>query len=171
LGSSITVVAVLVLNYVRVPAATSASTTPSKEARWNEVVAAAKKEGKVIWYEGSEEQEMQRLIADFQKRYPDIKLMHVRLRGTDAAARIVLETQAGAPTADVSFGGAETILGLEKKGVIKKMDWDELNINPKLIASPTAVWLACSTYGIVYNPKYVSEADAPKKWEDLLDPK
>jgi iron(III) transport system substrate-binding protein len=169
LSMSITMVGVLALSYVY--AAAPVSTTPNKEARWNEVVAAAKKEGKVIWYESSEEEEMRSLIADFQKRYPDIKLMHVRLRGTDAAVRIVLETQAGAATADVGFGGADTIFELEKKGVLKTMDWDELNISPTIIAGPTAVWLACSTYVVVYNSKHVSEADAPKKWEDLIDPK
>lgn len=171
LGLSITMVAVLALNYVYVPAATPAPTTPSKEARWNEVVAAAKKEGKVIWYEASEDEMIQRLIADFQKKYPDINLIHVRLRGADAATRIMLETPAGAPTADVGYGDATTILGLGKKDMLKTMDWDELNINPKLISSPTAVRLGCSTHGIVYNSKHVSAADAPKKWEDLIDPK
>ena len=123
LNMSITMVGVLTSSYVY--AAAPVSTTPNKEARWNEVVAAAKKEGKIIWYESSESEEMQGLIADFQKRYPGIKLMHVRLRGADAAARIVLETQAGAATADVGFGGADTVLELDKKGTLKAMDWDE----------------------------------------------
>lgn len=131
----------------------------------------AEKEGEVVWYESSPENEFAVVAAAFHKRYPKIKLDHLRLRAGDIATRTIAESQAGAPTADVATSGLEILMAIHDRGLLIKSDWKEIGIPPKLVATPYGLISMASIYCLGYNTKLVAEGDAPKSWEDLLEPK
>ena len=132
---------------------------------------AAYEEGKMMWYESSPEGQFAKVEAAFNKRYPKIKLEQVRLRGADVATRIIAESQADAPTADVATSGLDILIGLDERGLLTRANWADLGIAKNLIAAPYGLRSMAVTYCINYNTNLVSEADAPKNWEDVLNPK
>ncbi len=146
---------------------------PGAEAKTGlaQIVDAANKEGKVVWYESSPETDIAKVAAEFNKKYPAIKVEQVRLTGADVGTRILTESQAGGPTADVGTSGAEVPYELNKQGIVAHVNWADLGIDPKLAPSPEAVSTTAATYVVVINTKLVSDAEAPKSWDDLLNPK
>lgn len=132
---------------------------------------AAYEEGKIVWYESSPESQFAKVEAAFNKRYPKIKLEQVRLRGADVGTRIIAESQADAPTADVATSGLDILIALDERRLLTKANWTDLGIARDLIATPYALRSMAVIYCISYNTNLVSEADAPKHWEDMLNPK
>jgi iron(III) transport system substrate-binding protein len=59
---------------------------------------------------------------------------------------------------------------MTQRKLLKAVDWPSIGIERPLVRGP-AVVTAASIYVALYNTKLVSEADAPRKWEDLLNPK
>jgi iron(III) transport system substrate-binding protein len=141
------------------------------EADVNKLQQLAQDEGEVVWYESSPESQFAVVAAAFHNRYPKVKLDQVRLRGGDTGTRIIAESQADAPTADVATTGLEILMAIDERGFLMKSNWKELGISPKLIATPYALISMASIYCLDYNTKLVSALDAPKNWEDLLQPK
>jgi iron(III) transport system substrate-binding protein len=72
---------------------------------WDETLAAAKKEGRLVLY-GSADYEQ--LFGEFQKKYPEIKVTGVFGRGADVAKRILTERRAEKFLADVYVNGQGT---------------------------------------------------------------
>src|SRR6185503_21228207 len=85
---SMLAVGVLVITAGAIAGAThAADAKPSWQAEWEKVLAAAKKEGQVsIYISGYEE-----VLPEFQKEYPDIKLISVTGRGSQLAQRMITE--------------------------------------------------------------------------------
>src|SRR5262245_66125300 len=70
-----------------------------------ELAAAAAKKGPVVWYESSPPEQILKVAAAFNKRYPDIKIQFVRNTGGGGiAARVIQESEAGAATASFFIG-------------------------------------------------------------------
>jgi iron(III) transport system substrate-binding protein len=131
----------------------------------------AEQEGEVVWYESSPESQFEVVANAFHKRYPKIKLEQVRLRAGDIGTRIIAESQANAPTADVATTGLEILSAVNERDLLVRSDWKEIDLSPELIATPFALISMASIYCLDYNTKLVSAADAPGNWEDLLQPK
>ncbi|MGH7706676.1 MAG: ABC transporter substrate-binding protein [Vulcanimicrobiaceae bacterium] len=136
------------------------------------IVPAAEKEGTVVWYESSPDNQADKIIAAFNKRYPSIKLVHVRsIGGLDIGARVLQETQAHAATADVATTGADQATKVHERGETIDVNWAALGVPKVVVPEPWAVITAASLYAIQYNTQAVSEKDAPRNWDDLLDAK
>lgn len=87
------------------------------QERWEDVLAAAKREGQVLVHGGPGASYEQALTQGFRKKYPDIKVTFVGLSGRDAIPKIVRERQAGEYHWDVYVGGTPSILqGLKPIG-------------------------------------------------------
>lgn len=85
-------------------AAAALAQEKSWEAQWQEWVAAAKKEGKVVVM-GSADPDVRKLLpAAFKERF-GVALEYIGGRGGDLSARLRVERQAGLHTVDVTFGG------------------------------------------------------------------
>jgi len=132
---------------------------------------AASKEGKLVWFESSPEDQYAKIEAAFNKKYPMIKIEHLRVRAGDAATRIIAESRANAPTADVATTGLEILMDLDARGLLRRPNWSELGIAPELILTPYAFATTSVVICFSYNTDLVSEADAPKDWEDMLNPR
>jgi len=160
----------------------AAEAKPAWQREWEKTVAAAKKEGQVsVYISGYEE-----VLPDFQKEYPEIKVIAVTGRGSQIGQRLIAERRGEKFLADVvSSGGVTTYQQLH---VAKVFD----PIKPALIlpeVTDTSKWyqnrhhyadpegqyiisyVGSATYGSVsYNTKLVDVKEFKSYW-DLLNPK
>jgi iron(III) transport system substrate-binding protein len=159
----------------------AAQSSPS----WDQIVAAAKKEGSVsvIGPQGNATRDA--LTLAFQKKYPDIKVELLSMSGSQIGPKLLNELAAGKNTTDVLITGTTTALEvlLPAKALVA--------IKPQLSGPNTqdpSKWRGgkftfsddAQTYNLVfseyvkapfiYNAKLVSGSDF-KSWLDLLDPK
>jgi iron(III) transport system substrate-binding protein len=75
-------------------------------ADYGQVVAAAKKEGKVVVYSALDTKAAQPLIRDFNALYPDIKVEYNDMNSTEMYNRFIAESAAGQGSADVMWSSA-----------------------------------------------------------------
>ena len=160
----------------------AAESKPAWQAEWEKVLAAAKKEGQVtVYISGYEE-----VLPEFEKEYPDIKLVSVTGRGSQLAQRLVTERRGDRYLADVFNSGGVTTHG--QLHAAKVLD----PIKSALIlpeVTDTSKWyqkqhhytdtegqyvfsyVGSATYGSIhYNTKLVDARDFKSYW-DLLNPK
>ena len=80
------------------------------QQKWDEVVAAAKKEGELV-IKGAPGQIYNEVFAEaFKKKYPDIKVSYTGLHGFESIPRITREREAGIYAWDVYIGGTPSTL-------------------------------------------------------------
>jgi iron(III) transport system substrate-binding protein len=126
---------------------------------WEKNLRAAKQEGAVVVYTfpGHE-----RLFQAFEKKFPEIKLVEVTVRGSDRVTRILGERRAGKYIADVLIGGAgSAAVGLTKGGVLDP-------VAPTLVL-PEVVdvskwWQGRYTYGDDEGKRIFSFAGSPLQY-------
>jgi iron(III) transport system substrate-binding protein len=87
------------------------------------------------------------------------------------AARVVQESQADVGTASVVTSDAASLAELGSRDLLEQEDWAAAGIPAELVASDDLVASAASVFLMLYNSDLVSESEAPKEWEDLLDPR
>ncbi len=137
---------------------------------WASVVAAAKKEGKVVLYTATSPQEASRLVAGFKKAYPDIAVESVRLNTSTAMTRLDQERTTGADGGDVWLG-AELAWYVDraKEGKLLKPIGPALKGWPaEAIVSASIVIPSRDPIVMLYNKQLV--ANPPKTYRDLLKP-
>ncbi|MDB5406513.1 MAG: transporter substrate-binding protein [Rhodospirillales bacterium] len=145
--------------------------TPS-DATLATLAAEAEKSGAVIWYESSPDDQAAKIAAAFNQRFPKVTIEHIRdAGGNSIAARIVQESQAGTRTADIATSGASLLTPLVERNLVEKIDWAGLGIGPEVAHNDYGVLTTAVLTVIVYNTALVPAGDAPKNWEDLLDPR
>jgi ABC-type Fe3+ transport system substrate-binding protein len=147
------------------------------ETSHDEIVAKAKKEGRVKALTGLDPGTFPYMIQSFKKRYPFLNVEMVEITGPDAAQRFLLELNAGTAqdwdTANVStefyseyvsFAKKFDLLGMAEHGV--------LGISTKMIDPKyrTTVSLTSGVSVPVYNKNLISVDKVPDKWEDFLKP-
>jgi iron(III) transport system substrate-binding protein len=139
---------------------------------------AAKKEKPVTVYTAHyNTDEAAALCAAFEKKYPPLKCNYVRTTAQVAFQRLLQDTQADAPVASIFSSTDVGHYGdLKKKGLL-------LQYTPHNAANMVDslkqyndkdgfYWVtAAALMLLTYNTAEVKEAEAPKNWPDLLDPK
>jgi ABC-type Fe3+ transport system substrate-binding protein len=165
---------------------TVAFTSPSFAAEWDELVKAAKKEGRVS-VKGPPGAKVRRaLTSGFQKAFPGIRVEYGGGRGGELAAKIIRERRAGIYTTDVWLGGLGTQLSLLRPQGVQDP------IRPALIhpeVTDPKKWKdnklefadKAGKYALVFvnqggsifgfNSALVKSKDVPKSLQDILDPK
>ena len=146
-------------------------------ARQKELYELAKKEGEVTWYTAhSNDTTAQALGRDFEAAFPGIKANVVRTTAQVAYQRLTQEQRANAMQVDV-FSSTDIghYVTLKEKSLLEKYVPDNAsklidvykNYDPDGYFTVTSAGLI----GIAYNTEKLKEADTPKNWTDLLDPK
>jgi len=146
-------------------------------AREKELYELAKKEGEITWYTAhSNDTTAQALGRDFEAAFPGIKANVVRTTAQVAYQRLTQEQRAGAMQVDV-FSSTDIghYVALKEKNLLEKYLPDNAgklidvykNYDPDGFFTVTSAGLIA----IAYNTAKLKEADAPKNWPDLLDPK
>jgi iron(III) transport system substrate-binding protein len=135
----------------------------------------AEGEGAFVLYSTDPEAGQAKLLASFNKAFPKIKTNYVRLQAGALYAKVLTERKAKSFLVDViQISDMGMILDFQKQGGFTQYVSPEMAaFKPEYKSSPEGFWTWGSVImaGISYNPKNVPAAEAPKTWEDLLDPK
>lgn len=138
----------------------------------NQLAAAAARAGSILWYESSPRDQIDRVIAAFTQRFPAVRLEHVRDTGGNAmAGRIIQEVQGNTRTCDIGTNSASVIWQLVGRNMVERVDWAARGPDARLAPTPFTLLTTASTYVILSNSRMVSDADAPRTWEDLANPR
>lgn len=137
------------------------------------LIEAARKEGQLVWYESVGVEGAAKIIAEFEKKFPGVKVQYVDAAGPTRTARILQESLAGGPTADVSVHTALPNMGLAQRDFLYPIDWKSFGVEESLRKTPNQFMIGTgpTVYVLLYNPDRVAEAEVPKTFEDMLDPK
>jgi iron(III) transport system substrate-binding protein len=142
--------------------------------REQKLIEGAKKEGQVMFYNSNTWMEV--VAQEFEKKYPFIKVGVWRSEGRDVLKRVLEEYASGRYIADV----VETSTGIE---ILQKRGFLQEHFSPELDAYDDDVkfkgknggvffWANRELYiGLGFNTKAVPVNEAPKNYNDLLDPK
>jgi iron(III) transport system substrate-binding protein len=154
-------------------AATALLGSTAKAESWDEIVAAANKEGKVVWYTNQRADGIEPLLAKFHEAYPDIEPEQVRLASNQLVQRFGTEFDADRNLADVviTFADERVNAGLKKGWAVKWKPPELPNFAPQYNQDDMLFTLSHAREVLLYNKNRVSAADAPKEWADLFDPK
>jgi hypothetical protein len=154
------------------------------KSEWEQTLAAAKKEGRVNLYIGRYGQPQ--ILAEFAKEFPDIKPVSVNGSGNQLSLRILAESRAGKPIADLYSGGANSSYTLLYKARVLAPVPPAL-ILPEVV-DPSKWYTGKHAYtdgdrqyifvyianpgrsSIAYNTSLINPADFKSHW-DLINPK
>ncbi len=153
--------------------ATLISASAQVPQSWQDVVAAAKKEGKVVFYNNLQPNGIEPLLQKFQAANPGIRAEQIRLGSNPLIERFETEFNAGRHIADVlvTFPDQRIYEGM-KKGWMAEWAPPELpNFPPDINEGNMLFTLQNAREAIIWNKGLVKDADAPKEWTDLFDPK
>src|SRR6185312_12318910 len=133
-----------------------------------ELIAAAKAEGKLVYYTANFAEVEQQVIKEFNKRFPEIKVEMVRAPGGQLITRVKTEAAAGKLIADVVDHSDRALMQpladmFQDYAPPNAADYNpEAKVAPQLWPRATLVW------SIAYNTELVN--DPPKSWWDLTKP-
>ncbi len=137
------------------------------------LVEGARAEGKVVMYSAMIENQALRPIKEaFQRKYPFIEAEFWRADTRDLINKTLAETRARATVADIVEGGGVSQT-LVRAGVTQPFSLPGAKALAPSLVDAKGMWVATrvSYFGLAYNTRLVSEAEAPKTYQDLLDPK
>ena len=143
----------------------------------DEILAKAKKEGRLRAVSGLSGPAIKPMVEAFKKKYPFIDCEVVEIEGSVAYQRFLLELKAGTSKKwDSTYLPYDNykeflahqmkfdILGMVKAGI--------LDIHPRMVDPVNRNTVSANTIAsvAVYNRKLIAEEKAPSKWEDFLKP-
>jgi iron(III) transport system substrate-binding protein len=135
-------------------------------------IEAAKQEGKVVVYGAQVPQAMKAIHAGFEKKY-GIKVEYWRGSSTRVSERALTEWRAGKPGFDVIEGNRGVQLIMRDEGLFQKFIPPSSEKFPPQFKEKDALitpWRVLPI-SILYNTELVKSADAPKTFDELLNPK
>jgi iron(III) transport system substrate-binding protein len=143
------------------------------EQRQKTLAEKARAEGEVSFYSSLQAQQIDPFVQVFRKRYPFIKVNPYRVSGNRQVIKIQTEMNAGNHLFDVTNGSAEQASAFKKIGAIdpyQSPQRDFFNVPNK---DKEGYFTSLYTIPIVlgYNTNLVKRAEAPRTYEDLLQPK
>jgi iron(III) transport system substrate-binding protein len=139
-----------------------------------ELVAQAKKEGRVAWYTTVSIPESKQLIDLFEKRYPFIRVDLLRSGSGPLVNRVVSEYAARNFSADVLQGMSSRggFAVLRQRNIIGRYDSPERRFYAADLKDKEGYWSSTfqNTFVLAYNKRNVKPEDVPKTYDDLLKP-
>ena len=139
--------------------------------REKKLLEGAKKEGEMVWYTNSGIENATRYIQGFKKKYPSINANFWRSKTRQVTQRIVAEANAGKHLVDVIKPSTDLLPILLERNLIGKYDTPLRAIYPAHAKSPFYTNMNYAFRVFAFNPRKVNAKDAPKSWDDLLQPK
>src|SRR5262245_43060676 len=145
----------------------------AQDSHTQKLLDGAKKEGALVWYMSASIEDAQAILLAFSKKYPFIKTEYFRAGSARLFNRIVNEARAGKVLFDlVAVRGLETHQ-LVKAGLLQPYVSPESTGYPAGFKDTKGYWVDYfDAYNVIgYNTQLVPRDQAPKRWEDLLDPR
>ena len=147
--------------------------TAALEDYESELYAKAKKEGELVWYTTLiVKQAVRPLVAAFEKKYPGIKVRYSRANSSGTATKVLSEGKANRIIGDV-FDGTSNAEALKDANLVEKWTPKGSSAYPSQYRDPDGFWSATHQYFLTpgINTSLIPKAEAPKTYDDLLDPK
>ena len=142
-----------------------------------EIIAKAKKEGKLRVISSLEVENLKPVSEAFKKKYPFIDIRAEEIAGTDSYQRMILEMKAGSGRGwDVNYMTTDfyddylpyqkkfDVLGMAQQGVLQIPLGMIDPVNRNTVSYTT------NTQVVAYNKTLISEDKVPHTWEDFLKP-
>lgn len=141
--------------------------------REQKLIEGAKKEGKMVYYGTTAIDHSKRILDEFKKKYPFMDTGHYRSGAVDVYNRIKAEARGGRYDVDVIDllpGEAYTLF---KDGLVDSYLTPSREGIRKEFMDKDGYWTTIFHLAVAlgYNTQYVKKEEAPKSYEDLLDPK
>lgn len=136
------------------------------------LIDAAKKEGEVVWYTTLiVNQAIRPLQAAFEAKYPGVKMQYARADDSPTALKLLNEARSGRVQADI-FDGLYNMVALNRAGLVAPFLPPNFAQYPTELKDKDGIWIAILLYVFApgINTNLVPQAEAPKTYEDLLDP-
>jgi ABC-type Fe3+ transport system substrate-binding protein len=146
----------------------------SAQATNPDLIAQARKEGRVAWYTTVSIPESKQLIDMFEKQYPFIKVDLLRSGSGALVNRVMSEYAAKNYSADVLQGtstrGGFTLL--KQKNILGRYDSPEYKFLTAELKDKAGYWGSTfqNTFVLAYNKRNVKPDDVPRSYDDLLKP-
>jgi iron(III) transport system substrate-binding protein len=139
-----------------------------------ELASQAEQEGSLTWYTTFADDDVQPIVAAFNKTYPKVKVNSLRLSADKIPQRVLTEQKGGKHNADIVSGDSPQIAQLLQAGSLQPYTPKDISQLPSGLDLPDGyegvVYAVTTT--VAYNPKLVQQKGlpAPKSWEDLTQP-
>jgi iron(III) transport system substrate-binding protein len=133
--------------------------------------AGARREGTILLYATGTQ--IQPLLDRFMQKYPFIKVAMPRAPSIDVTRKVIEEYSAGLYQVDAYELSSYGLVVPRAQGLLQPFASPELaDYDPNTI-EPGRNWVSVreSYLGIGYNTRKISQQDAPKSYQDLLDPR
>jgi ABC-type Fe3+ transport system substrate-binding protein len=147
------------------------------ETSHDEIVAKARKEGKLRVVTSLEMESLKPVSDAFRKKYPFIELRAEEIAGTDTYQRMLLEMKSGTASGwDVNYLTTDyyddyfpyqkkfDVLGMAQQGVLQMAVGMIDPVNRNIVSYST------NTQVVAYNKKLIAENKVPAVWDDFLKP-
>ena len=142
-----------------------------------EILAKAKKEGRLRSVSGISGSALKPMVEAFKKKYPFIDAQVVEIEGTAAYQRFLLELKAGPSnrwdSTYLPYDNYKAFLAYQMKfDILGMVSAGILNIHPRMVDPVNRNTVSANTIAnvAVYNRKLIAEEKVPSKWEDFLKP-
>jgi iron(III) transport system substrate-binding protein len=155
------------------PSARAVAPAPSRITP--ELIEAAKKEGKVVWYTAVDLPVAERMAKAFEAKYPGVAVRVERSGGERIFQRISQEYGSNIRAVDVvNSSDAAHFIVWKRQGILLPYVPEDVALHypaehkdPDGLFASWRIWLCV----IGYNTNLVKREEAPKSYADLLDPK
>ncbi|HET9916185.1 MAG TPA: extracellular solute-binding protein [Candidatus Binatia bacterium] len=139
----------------------------------DQLVAGAKKEGKLVVYASATAPQMQAYFAVFNKRYPFIKTEFFRTGKQALVNKILIEEQAKQRFSDVIHTSVIETHILKKRGALSTHIPLESAGLPAHYRDSEGFWTSAYVSGTLlgYNSRQLKRAEVPKTYDELLNPR
>ena len=147
---------------------------PVARAQDPQLVQAARKEAKVVWYTSLAIPSSTAISHYFQNKYKGVEVEVHRNGSQRVLQRFMQEAAAGLKNADiVHTSDAGHFELLKDKGMLLKFTPQAVSAFPDGFKDQAGFYygMRATLSVMAHNPKIVAEKDAPQTWKDLLNPK
>jgi iron(III) transport system substrate-binding protein len=139
--------------------------------REKKLVDGAKKEGEMIWYTNTGVENANRYIQAFKKQYPFINAQFWRSKTRQVVQRVIAEARAGRHLVDVIKPSIDLVPVLLDAKVLANYETPARTIYPSHAKASYYTNMNYAFRIFSYNPRKLARKDAPKNWDDLLQPR
>ena len=153
--------------------ASAAASAFAQDANWDQVIAAAKKEGVVTVYNAQVGAKyFEDVIKGFEAKY-GINVSRLDLLAAELIERVRSEQVSGRHLGDLEMHSDGTIEQQTAEGFLQPHGGvpNSKNLRPPFVATDMLVPAFVQAYGMLVNTNLVKPQDEPKTWNDMLNPK
>ena len=146
--------------------------TLSGPDRMQKLIDGAKREGAVNIYSSATQEDMSAISGAFQKKY-GVKAVLWRGGTEDMMRRALAEARAGRFEVDTLETGGMGMEVFHREGLLQPITSDVTKELAPQASFPHREWVATrmNIFAIGYNTRVIPKQDAPRSWDDLLDPR